>query len=368
MTTTTKLGIGVLFVALLFAGLLFFKPSVMNASGGELRLPELSQDGMWLNSQPLRTEDLQGKIVMIDIWEFTCVNCLRTLPYLKQWHEKYADDGLVIVGVHCPEFGFGRDSTNVARFVRANDIRWPIVLDNQFKIWTALLNRYWPRKMIFVDGKQVYDHIGEGGYEETERVIQELLSKRNGKTYPPIVMAYQREEDKPNTVCYPRSPEIYAGFERGGLGNINAEAGKIIRFPSEDSQPRENLPYLTGEWIQESEYLHYLGDQSSAQDRLTIAFTGNEVNAVLRSSRMDSDSKPILVKVTLDNEPVPMNWRGEDIKAVDGKEGTFIELREPRMYRILHAPKAHGEHILKLYPQEQGFELYAFTFGSCAAF
>lgn len=365
MSVSTKLGFIVGIVGLLFAAIILWKPSNINAIGANVRLPELSSAGIWLNTKPLTHKDLENKVVMLDIWDFTCVNCLRTLPYLKKWHQTYAKDGLVIIGVHCPEFSFGKDSINVVRFVNANQLTYPIVLDNQYQIWNALYNRYWPRKMIFAQGKLVYDHIGEGAYEETEQVIQEQLSKLTGKTYPKVEMHYVREEDRPNAICYPRSPEIYAGYSRGRIGNAVQPLNKAIHFGEEDQHPKENLPYLSGEWLQTEEYLKYLGSQNGHRDRLTLAFTGNEVNVVLRSDNDLTIIHPIRISITLNDSVVPENWRGEDVLYSAVENITYIELREPRMYRLLYAPKEHGEHILKLYPLKKGVEIYAFTFGSC---
>ncbi|MCX7835422.1 MAG: redoxin domain-containing protein [bacterium] len=365
LSLSTKLGLGVIFVAAVFAGILFWKTLNSNTLGGRMNLPELATAGVWLNSKPLTHQDLENRVVMLDIWEFTCVNCLRTLPYLKQWHETYSKDGLVIIGVHCPEFEFGKDSVNVSRFVSTNQIQYPIVLDNQYKIWTALYNRYWPRKMIFVNGKMVYDHIGEGGYEETERVIQQNLSKLNGKTYPEVNVQYHREEDKSGSFCYPRSPEIYAGYLRGRVGNSIQPKGKAVKLPVEDLMPQEDLLYVSGEWIQEEEYLKYLGTQPNGKDRMTLLFTGNEVNVVMRAADDRDPSLPIRIRVTLDDQIVPERWRGDDLRYSPEENATYLELREPRMYRILYASRQNGKHLLKLYPQSKGVEIYAFTFGSC---
>jgi len=344
--------------------LIYLSNKFAGAETMPLTVPPLADAGVWLNSKPLQPEDLKGKVVLIDIWEFTCVNCQRTLPYLKEWQRKYADQGLVIVGVHCPEFEFGKDSANVARFVKANGLTWPIVLDNNFKIWTSLYNQYWPRKFIFdASGKLAYDHTGEGGYAETEQKIQELLAQRNGKKIDMPVAGYVREEDKPGTFCYPQSPETYAGYKRGHLGNVSPAIDRVSSYPTEDSSPTNNTIYIKGDWEQTDEYLRYAG-HGSGDDRLTYRFTGNEVNVVLRGPQ-ETDEHPVDVVVTLDDQPVPKEWFGQDVKEKNGK--SVLELREPRMYRVLYGAKKHGTHLLKFYPTTAGFELFAFTFGSCSA-
>src|SRR3989338_8304440 len=148
------------------------------------KAPELEGITGWINTKLLTMEDLKGKVVLVDFWTYTCINCLRTLPYIKEWHEKYAKHGLVIVGIHTPEFEFEKDIRNVKDAVKRHKIKHPIALDSNYEMFKAYNNHYWPRKyLIDADGKIVYDHIGEGGYGETEEKIIELLNKI-GKRLP----------------------------------------------------------------------------------------------------------------------------------------------------------------------------------------
>src|SRR5919198_6234078 len=143
--------------------------------------PELTKISGYINSDPITLADLRGKMVLVDFWTFSCINCIRTIPYLNAWYEKYADDGLVIVGVHTPEFEFEKDYNNVKAAVEKFGIKYPVALDNEKQTWSAYENRYWPRKyLIDSEGYIRYDHIGEGAYAETEKVIQSLLAERAG--------------------------------------------------------------------------------------------------------------------------------------------------------------------------------------------
>ena len=171
----------------------------------------------WLNSPPLKREELRGKVVLVDFWEYTCVNCIRTLPYLKEWHKRYAKDGVVIIGIHTPEFAFAKDRKNVAQAVKNLGITWPVLLDSEYKNWMAYHNSFWPRKyFINREGNIVADHAGEGGYGESEARIQYLLKEINPDAVFPEVMEPIRDTDRPGAVCYPTTPELYAG-ERGAL-------------------------------------------------------------------------------------------------------------------------------------------------------
>ena len=153
-------------------------PTENRRTGDELPAPELIGTGAWINSQPFTLASRRGEVVLVDFWTFSCINCKRTLPYLKSWHEKYADSGLVILGVHAPEFNFEKDIENVQEAVEEHGLLYPIVQDNQFSTWRAFKNRYWPTKyLIDKDGYIRFVHIGEGRYEETEQWIRDLLEE-----------------------------------------------------------------------------------------------------------------------------------------------------------------------------------------------
>ncbi|MEK6842903.1 MAG: redoxin domain-containing protein, partial [Candidatus Micrarchaeota archaeon] len=182
--------------------------------------PEIVGISNWINSKPLSLESLKGKVVLVDFWTYSCINCQRTLPYLRGWHEKYQKDGLVIIGVHTPEFEFEKNLENVNSAVLKAGVTYPVAMDNDYSTWKAYKNNYWPRKyLIDVNGKIRYDHIGEGGYEETEMMIQKLLLERiDGLKFNGTAASKILEQTPANRG---QTPETYAGygFARGLLGN-----------------------------------------------------------------------------------------------------------------------------------------------------
>jgi thiol-disulfide isomerase/thioredoxin len=188
---------------------------------GPVRAPEFPASVSWIQGGPLRMSELRGRPVLIDFWDYTCVNCLRTLPYVKEWDRRYSPLGLTIVGVHAPEFSFARESSNVLRAVREQGLLYPIVLDNDYAVWQAYTNRYWPAKYL-IDGEGYLRgyHHGEGAYRQIEEALQGLLRESFPQLLLPGVMDPVRDEDEPGAVCYRVTPEIYTGFQRGAIGNV----------------------------------------------------------------------------------------------------------------------------------------------------
>lgn len=313
----------------------------------------------WINSEPLDMQGLRGKIVMIDFWEYTCVNCIRTLPYVTEWHKRYAEYGLVIIGVHTPEFEFCKNRENVERAVDDFDIEYPVVLDNDYEIWRAYDNRYWPRKYIIdADGYIVYDHAGEGGYAETEELIQTLILELQPDAELPPVMSPVRNEDKPGAICYPRTPELYCGYLRAAYGN----QGRIL--PDETSNYKhegddaEGYTYLNGPWRVGSEQVTFAGNEMSERHYLSAPFSANEINAVMIAPQ----GKPIRVYVRMNGDPLISEEAGEDVIVKNGE--SWIEVDKGKMYRILFSEE-YGSGALTLHPEDKGLSIFAFTFGSC---
>jgi len=203
----------------------------------------------WINSPPVSMKELRGKVVLIDIWDYTCVNCIRTLPYIKAWHDRYAQAGLVIIGVHAPEFEFARQRENLEKAARDFELTYPIVMDNDYLIWTAYANSYWPRKyLIDKDGYIRYDHIGEGGYEETEKKIQELLAEIDPGLEFPEPLTDTSSRGAQGKVCYPMTPELYMGFERGKIGNREGfKPDGVVDYEEPDTLI-DGFIYLKGSW------------------------------------------------------------------------------------------------------------------------
>lgn len=323
-----------------------YMPVVKDESGKELTCntkygfaPGFEEGGEWLNSPPLKLEELRGKVVLVDFWTYTCINCIRTLPYLNGWHEKYADDGLVIVGVHTPEFPFEEKKENVAEAIKDFDIKYPVVQDNDYKIWQAYENHFWPAK-YFVDKNSCIReaHFGEGGYEESEKLIQELLAETGVKVSDDLLAIKEYKGEN-------RSPETYLGYER------------IDNFASpEKIQPLKFVDYSVPEDLAVNDFAYggqwEIGPQharTKAGSTLEFNFVAKEVYLVMRS---DKGGK---VKVYVDGE-VAKEIAGEDVK--DG----VVEVMKDRLYKLIKLGD-YESHRLKLEFLDDGIEVFAFTFG-----
>lgn len=303
------------------------------------KAPELIPGGEWINSDPITLESLKGKVVIVDFWTYSCINCQRTLPYLKRWNEKYADKGLVIIGVHSPEFEFEKSEKNVRMAVKDFGLRYPIMQDNDFSTWKAYSNRYWPAK-YFIDqnGYIRYTHFGEGGYDESEKVIQELLKEAG---------AGERADqtiDNPMSLNAARTPETYLGYERLlGLASpepVVHDQGSRYTLPSR--LPRNSVAY-DGEWVVAGEYAN---PKKGAV--LELDFEAQEVFLV-----MSPKSTTGTVKVSVDGRT---DFLGED--ASNG----IVRVDADRLYNVVKL-SAPGRHVLRLEFADDEVLLYAFTFG-----
>jgi len=291
--------------------------------------PEFEGIEDWINSEPLTLAGLRGKVVVLDFWTYSCINCLRTLPHIKAWDDAYRDDGLVIVGVHTPEFVFERDPDNVRRAVRDHGIEYPVALDPAFATWQAWDNQYWPAK-YFVDraGRIRYAHFGEGDYEESERVIRELLAEGGEGA----LVSDAIEDETPSGA---QTPESYLGYQR------------IDRFVGSTIQPDREAEYRVPEFVP----LHGLayGGRWTVEDerivagedaRLRLRFTGSDVFLVL-GTEGDQES----VEVTL-----------------DGRRVGTATVTQDDIYTLARIPGEKTDHVLDL-SFSPGTEAYAFTFG-----
>jgi thiol-disulfide isomerase/thioredoxin len=326
--------------------------------------PELAKGLKWLNSPPLTMEGLRGKVVLIDFWEYTCINCIRTLPYLKAWHEKYKDKGLVIVGVHTPEFHFARTPANVEKSVKDFGLKYPIIVDSDYTVWNAYGNRYWPAKyLIDKDGNARFFHPGEGAYEATEARIQQLLKEVDPKVELPAVTPALRGTDKMGAVCYPVTPELYIGALRGGhegtLANKEGyRVGRDVTY-KDPGKWDDGRVYMNGQWKNTNEALISTRESPSARDYIGIRYHALEVNSVIRPE----NGKPVRVWVYHDEKPVARKDKGTDIR-YDEKGRSYLLVDQPRMYNIIKNEK-FGQRNLRLAAASPGMGIYSFTFVSC---
>ena len=289
----------------------------------------------WLNSEPLTAEGLRGKVVLVDFWTYTCINWLRTLGYVRAWFEKYADQGLVVVGVHTPEFPFEHDIANVREAAKEMRVEYPIALDSDYAVWRAFGNHYWPAVYIAdAEGRIRHHHFGEGGYEECERVIQRLLSVEESLVSV-ADEGFEAQADWANL----ESPETYLGSEQAQ--NMVSGDGADLRL---------NEWALSGDWTVESRASVLNG----ADGRIAFRFHARDVNLVMGPPTRGTD---VPFRVLVDGEP-PGAAHGLDVD--EEGHGT---LSQQRLYQLIRAPGSITDRTFEIAFLAPGAEAYCFTFG-----
>ena len=330
----------------------------MRVEKGKVRAPEIGR--VWLNSTPLSFRQLRGRVVLIDFWDYTCVNCIRTLPYVQAWHERYRAKGLTVIGVHTPEFTFAQYESNVERGVREFGLTYPIVIDTNREIWKAFANRYWPTKYLLdKDGYLRYGHFGEGGYAECEQAIQELLREIDPKIELPPLMEPVREEDHVGAVCFRPSGELYLGNRRGRLGNEGGFKEDQIADYAYSGKLEENFVYAAGRWASTAEYFEAA---ENGPHTLRLKFEASAVNLVMASPHAPSSE----VSILQDGKPLSRAQSTRDTRfrsRPDGTEESYVVVDSARMY-FLADNHEFGEHELEL-RCSSGVAAFAFTFTSC---
>lgn len=351
MKTALFLGIAVVIAVLATGSLFSTLPSPAPSSDSSLpviaKAADLEGIAGWINTEPFTLEDHRGKVVLVDFWTYSCINCIRTLPYLVDWHDKYAEQGLVIVGVHTPEFEFEKSYDNVVAATEEHDIRYPVVQDNDYRTWRAYKNSYWPRKyLVDREGNIRYDHIGEGAYEETEAAIVELLNE--------ITSAEMEDSDvsvDPNLgqVGFGITGEVYAGYARGTMGSPEGyQPGQVVLYQEQQT----HLPgkvYFSGPWLNQAEYMELQGTGS-----VTIRYSGSVANVVLAS---ESNAR---VEVKLDGQPLTETTKGSHVSLEEGQ--SFITVQDDDLFNLVGKGAAPGDHTVTL-SSDQSFQVYAYTFG-----
>ena len=315
------------------------------------RAPEFVLGGEWINSEPLTMRGLRGKVVLVDFWTYTCINCLRTLPYLNSWNEKYADDGLVIVGVHTPEFNFERDAGNVRRAMEENGGEYAVMQDNDYRTWKAWDNHYWPHKfLVDKDGIVRYDHIGEGGYEETESKIIELLAELGAEVSGDFELPDVEQENLQRT-----TPEIYAGYWRGeALGNSAGKNGEAFDYADAGGHELHKF-YLQGRWNVDYQNIKYEGEPEAGY--VHLSYYARSVNGVMRPVEGGSYEAGLL----LDGEYMTAEEAGKDVKFGEGGR-SYVLVDSDRLYNLVRTAD-YGAHELSIVVDSNEFSLYAYTFG-----
>jgi thiol-disulfide isomerase/thioredoxin len=319
----------------------------------EGRMPPLNGVTAWLNSSPLTTDGVRGRVVAVDFWTYTCINWLRTAPYLRAWADAYRDAGLIVLGIHTPEFLFERDVDNVRRAIADRQITYPVAADNDYAVWTAFANMYWPALYVVdAQGDIRFHHFGEGAYEESEHVIRQLLDEAGaGDRLPAPVTAEASGIEAPADWTHLVSAESYLGGER--TDNFASPEGVAIgtarRYTAPPRLPADHWA-LSGGWTVQPDAVQL----AEPGGRITYRFTARDLNLV-----MAPPAKPTAVRfaVRLDGQP-PGPAAGGDVQE-DG-DGT---LTEPRLYQLVRQPGTIAARTFEITFSEPGVRGYAFTFG-----
>jgi len=316
-------------------------------------MPSLGGATGWLNSQPLTAAGLRGKVVLIDFWTYTCINWLRQLPYVRAWAEKYKDQGLVVIGVHTPEFAFERDLDNVRRAARDMRVDYPIAIDNDYAIWRAFNNSYWPA-LYFVDAQGHIRHhqFGEGAYEESEMILQQLLEEAgNGGIGHDLVSVDARGAEAAADWGSLRSPENYLGYER--TENFASPGGALLderRVYAAPARLRLNHWALSGDWTVEKQATVL----NEANGTIAYSFHARDLHLVMGPAARGTS---VRFRVLIDGQ-IPGAAHGIDVD--EQGNGT---VSEQRLYQLIRQPKPIADRHFEIEFLDLGVEAFAFTFG-----
>ena len=326
-------------------------------------LPELPVEGKaaeivgidsWINSEPLSLEELKGKVVLVDFWTYSCINCIRTFPHLSSWYEKYKDDGFVLLGIHSPEFEFEKKRENVLLEVQKYNLEYPIALDNAHATWNAYKNRFWPAHyLIDAQGNIRFTHFGEGRYAETESAIQQLLLEAGLLSLDKFT---EVAEIAPNVdFSQIGTPEIYLGASR--INNFGSPVDNVVInvpyvFPAV-TKVEFNKFYLTGLWRIAPEFAELVGEEG----KITLKYKANKANIVLEITDRDE----ILMELKIDGEYLNEENKGDDVFIENGK--SLVRVKEARLYNLVNTKDEYEIHTLEILLISPGLQAFAFTFG-----
>ncbi|QUC65402.1 redoxin domain-containing protein [Nitrosopumilus sp. K4] len=360
--TSIMFGVGIV-VAVIILSTVFSsldtKPSatiIENLDGtidksGFKKAPDLVGIAHYLNTTPEKLkEQMKDKVILYDIWTYSCINCVRTLPYITAWNEKYSDEGLLIIGIHSPEFEFEKDPNNVKMAIDKHGISYPVVMDNEMETWKAFENRYWPRKYIADhEGYIRYDHIGEGAYQETEKIIQELLEERAQSLGMQIATdkALVNIEEFEHTIF--RTPELYFGYKFAqGRNQLGSGEGFVKEQTVSYNEPEKidlHKFYPIGDWKNLQDSMELVSETGS----IKLQFNAKQVNIVTANYGE--------LEIFLDGKPLPSQHAGKDMQT-----GNKITVSEPGLYNIIESNDS-STHVLEIKVRSPGFQIFTFTFG-----
>ena len=327
------------------------EPAAHNSLPVEGTFPSLAGATGWLNSKPLTPESLRGKVVLVDFWTYSCINCLRSLPYVEAWYRKYKDHGLVIIGVHSPEFAFEKEPSNVAAAVKRLGVTYPVALDSDYAIWQGFNNQYWPAD-YFIDahGRIRHHYFGEGGYREGEDVIRRLLADAGYKHLPGGYVHPGAKGAEAATTRDGRSPETYVGYTRAD----NFASGEQVQDVAHEYHVPANLALdqwgLDGRWTVHAQ----AAVLDSAHGSVSYRFRGRDLHLVLGPGK---NGKPVRFRVTLDGKPPGID-HGADIDA----DGNGV-VKSQRLYQLVRQAHGTDQRVFRIIFLDPGVRVYSFTFG-----
>jgi thiol-disulfide isomerase/thioredoxin len=316
-------------------------------------MPPLDGASQWLNSPPLTRAGLKGKVVLIDFWTYSCINCIRALPYVEEWYKRYGPQGLVVIGVHTPEFAFEKQQSNVERAIKTFGITYPVAMDNDYSIWQAFDNNSWPAHyFIDAEGKVRYVHLGEGEYDKSEQVIRALLAERNGAPVTGgLVGKAGTGVQAATNFSDTYSPETYLGYSRAerfsSLGDQQKD--QTASYTPADSLGPDRWA-LSGSWKVEKEEATAMAPGA----KVVFRFRARDLHMVLGPS---PDGKPIRFRITLDGKP-PGASHGLDVDAQGN--GTVTT---QRLYQLVRQPAAKSDRTFQIEFLDPGVQAFTFTFG-----
>ncbi|MDB5366292.1 MAG: hypothetical protein JWM77_2219 [Rhodospirillales bacterium] len=319
----------------------------------EGKMPDFNRATAWLNSQPLRPADLRGKVVLVDFWTYTCINWRRTLPYLRAWAQKYGDQGLVVVGVHTPEFSFEKDVDNVRKVAKEQNVDYPIAVDSDYAIWNAFGNQYWPALyLVDAQGRIRHHQFGEGEYEQLEGIIQQLLAEAgHGSPAGQLVAIEGHGAEAGADWKSLRSPETYVGYASAErLASPGGGLPDRRRVYAAPAQLRLNEWALTGGWTMRKEF----AVSHDANGKITYRFHARDVHLVMGPATRDTS---VRFRVSIDGQP-PGASSGVDVDA-EG-HGT---VEEPRMYQLIRQQAPIADRQFEIEFLDPAAQVFVFTFG-----
>jgi thiol-disulfide isomerase/thioredoxin len=335
------------------AGMIVASSSKTLAAHGTTDAPLLHGATAWLNSTPLTEGAVHGKVILIDFWTYTCINWRRTLPYVRTWAEKYKDHGLIVIGVHTPEFSFEKDIGNVRRETTALAISYPVAVDSDYAIWRTFHNQYWPALYIIdAEGRIRHQHFGEGGYEESERVIQQLLAEAGNVDVPREPSSvHPQGAEAPADEANLKTPETYVGYQQAerfaSLGGAVPDSSLQYAAPS---TLKLNRWAIEGEWT--------IGAESAslgrAGGRVLYRFHARDVNLIMGGAKKD---KPVRFRVRIDGQP-PGAAHGLDVD----EKGNGVA-NAPRMYQLIRQSQPISDRTFDIEFLDNSVEVFDFTFG-----